>query len=71
MSNITKADVRAMVDAVAKNNRLLNACPGHVFVRVEPDKLCSKQRCDRCGGTVVTEAAHWYNRGVAHGRNPA
>ena len=71
MSTITRAEVKKVFADVQENARVLAACPGHKFLRVEPDRLFSKYRCTVCGGTVDTTQARWYERGVEHGRKSA
>jgi ferredoxin-like protein FixX len=63
-----KDEVSAIFENVRRNAAMLAACPGHIFTRVEPDRVFSKYRCTVCGGTVDTTQAHWYDRGMAHGR---
>lgn len=66
---LPKDAVKEIVANVRANHATLSSCVGpHEFIRVEPHKLFSRYRCNKCGGTVSTTDAQWYNAGLIHGR---
>lgn len=69
-------NARAVFEEVKANLARLDGCPGpHRFAPVERADgvtprggLTNEYRCATCQGTVSGHVRHWYERGLAHGR---
>lgn len=71
-------DVNAIWEEVKANKAKLDACEGpHDLQPDESTKyatakdggaICRKYKCTRCGGLVDSVNAHWYIKGLTHGR---
>lgn len=70
ISGLPTDDVAQIVDKVLANNRQLESCPRHRFVRVEgePNPFRQKYRCEVCGGSIGSQQHHWWLRGLSDGR---
>lgn len=66
----TRALLKETIEQVKANTERLNNCTGshHIFARIDPSTLFSKWRCTVCDGEVDTHGAHWYQKGLDHGR---
>ena len=55
---------------VQGNRRILDACQHHDFsIDLSPTRTIGKQwQCCNCGGHVDSMAKHWFEVGIAHGR---
>jgi hypothetical protein len=65
---ITRAQSKRIIEEVRENRRRLDSCEEHEFVSTDPKTVGAKHRCMRCGGTVDPINAHWYRRGLEHGK---
>lgn len=70
-SGVQADRVREIADRVIANNRTLDACPRHRFVRIEEGGEANpfrvKYRCEVCGGKISGQAHHWWLRGLSDG----
>lgn len=68
---IPRAELQRIWDDVKANNARLDACTGpHEFSDVPPERgtLVRYKVCAKCGGRLDKVHAHWYERGLKHGR---
>jgi ribosomal protein L37AE/L43A len=64
VSGIDRTEIQQIAERVLANNRKLDACGCHRFVKQPKSRpLRSVYKCDRCGGTVDGAAFRWYTRG--------
>jgi hypothetical protein len=62
-----RANAERLWAEAGENVRRLAACPGHLFVALDPSRgPCSRYMCLNCSGDVDRHAAHWYEVGRAH-----
>jgi hypothetical protein len=65
VSGIPKEEQMGILDEVKTNIQSLNSCvKPHDFKVVDEEKLFSKYKCIKCGGTVDHMQAMWYQRGL-------
>ena len=70
VSGLPLSEMKSIWEQVKANAATLDACAGpHDFQRLE-ERLLSKYRCTRCGGTVDGTDKLWYERGLKHGKDP-
>lgn len=68
-TGLSQDDIKTVWEEARANAKRLDGCPGpHDFVGIGPAPQ-RKHRCTVCGGEVDLHAAHWYQRGLEHGRN--
>lgn len=67
---ITKEDAAKLWEQAKVNGRALDGCVGpHAFEDQSPERTFDKKyRCKLCGGATDSQAKHWYERGLEHGR---
>ena len=66
-----KNAIDKIMERVVKNLDKLDACEGpHEFVSIESSETAkfSRLKCTKCGGTIDSSNAIWYNRGLEHGK---
>lgn len=70
-------DLKALLEEIKANKRLLDSCAGphelepFRWYGSNPDKpegLVRYYRCKLCGGQIPATDARWYLKGVAHGK---
>lgn len=71
VSGVPRSGVQAIWEQVKANNALLLACTGPHDFQVEGEGVHRKERCALCKGTVDVIHAHWYRKGLEHGRGTA